>query len=84
MLYLRDKCTFSASVALRSKAQCAVNGKSLGKHWNTAAWRNGDALRVRLSTPTDCVTPLDKGPTIACEACLAVNVDNLTEFTLIT
>jgi hypothetical protein len=37
-----------------------------------------------LSTPTDCVPPLDKGAAIACKARLAVNVDKLTELAIIT
>ena len=36
-------------------------------------------LRVSLSTPTDCVAPLDKEAAIASEVRLAVNVDKLTE-----
>jgi len=48
-----------------------------------------------LSTPTDCVAPLDKGVAragpmsaanalgLACEARLAVNVDKLTELAII-
>jgi hypothetical protein len=36
-----------------------------------------------LSTPTDCVSPLDKGVAIVCEARLAVNVDKLTELAII-
>jgi hypothetical protein len=63
----------------RSKAQCEGNGHSLVEHWNTAAGRHRDALRVSLSTRTDCVPPLDKGLAIICEARLAVNVDKLTE-----
>jgi hypothetical protein len=41
-------------------------------------------LVVLLSTPTDCVAPLDKGAAIACEGRLAVNVDKLTELAIIT
>ena len=47
-------------------------------------WEIVPALRVSLSTPTDCVAPLDKGAAIACEARLAVNVDKLTELAIIT
>jgi hypothetical protein len=36
-----------------------------------------------LSTPTDCVPPLDKGMAIVGEARLAVNVDKLTESAII-
>ena len=49
-----------------------------------AAEHHRPALRVSLSTPTDCVAPLDKGAAIACEARLAVNVDKLTELAIIT
>jgi len=53
------------------------------------------ALRVSLSTPSDCVAPLYKGMAkagltreasalgLACEARLAVNVDKLTELAII-
>jgi hypothetical protein len=34
--------------------------------------------------PTDCVPPLDKGIPIAGEARLAMNIDKLTEFAIIT
>ena len=68
----------------RSKAQCEGNGYSLFEYWNAAAGHHRDALRVSLSTPTDCVPPLDKGIAIACEARLAVNVDKLTELAIIT
>jgi len=70
---------FSVTVVLRSKAQCAGNGHSLGKHCNTAAEHHRDALRVSLSTPTDGVAPLGKGAAIPCEVRLVVNVDKLTE-----
>jgi len=43
----------------------------------------GSALRVSLSTPTDCVAPLDKGVTIVGEVRLAVNVGKLTELAII-
>ena len=62
-----------------SKALCEGNGYSLVEHWNAAVEHHRDALRVSLSTPTDCVPPLDKGMAIAHEARLAVNVDKLTE-----
>ena len=51
---------------------------SLSKRCNAAAGHHRAALRVGLSTPTDCVAPLDKGVAIACEVRLAVNVDKLT------
>ena len=57
---------------------------SLVEHWNAVAGHHRDALRVSLSTPTDCVPPLDKGMAIASEARLAVNVDKLTELAIIT
>ena len=84
MLYQGDNYGFSVPVVYRSKAQCEGNGCSLVEHWNVAAGHHRDALRVSLSTPTDCVPPLDKGMAIACEARLAVNVDKLTEFAIIT
>jgi hypothetical protein len=83
-------------VVFRSKAHCegktqstrcargASFGYSLVEHCNAAAKHHRDALRVSLSTSTDCVPPLDKGITIACEARLAVNVDKLTEPAIIT
>ena len=79
MLYPRDYYVFSIPVVLRSKAQCGGNGWSLAEHWNAAAKHDRDALRVSLSTPTDFVASLAKGPVIACEMRLAVNVDKLTE-----
>jgi len=79
-----DNYGFSVPVVLRSKAQCEGNGDSLVEHWNAAAGHHSDALRVSLSTLTDCVPPLDKGIAIACEARLAVNVDKLTEPVIIT
>ncbi len=84
MLYPCDSYEFSVPVVFRSKAQCEGNGYSLVEHWNAAAGHHRDALRVSLSTPTDCVPPLDKGKAIACKARLAVNVDRLTEFAVIT
>jgi len=71
-------------VVFRSKAQCESNGNSLVEHWNAAAGHHRDALRVGLSTSTDCVAPLDKGIAIVGEARLAVNVDKLTELAIIT
>jgi hypothetical protein len=75
---------FSVPVLFRSKAQCAGKGYSLVKRCNAAAKQHRDALRVSLSTSTDCVVPLDKGVAIAYEARLAVNVDRLTELAIIT
>jgi hypothetical protein len=74
---------FSGPVVFRSKAQREGNGYSFGKHCNTAAGHHRAALRVSLSTPTDCVAPLDKGAAIVCEVRLAVNVDKLTELAII-
>ena len=70
-------------MVFRSKARCEGNGHSLVEHWNAAAGYHRNAQRVSLSTPTDCVSPLDKGMTIACEARLAVGVDKLTESAII-
>jgi hypothetical protein len=83
VLYQGDNYGFSVPVVFRSKAQCEGNGYSLVEHWNAAAGHHRDALRVSLSTPTDCVAPLDKGMAIAGEARLAVNVDKLTELAII-
>ncbi len=55
----------------------------LVKHCNAAAEHHRDALRVSLSTSTDCVAPLAKGTAIAFEVRLAVNVDKLTELVII-
>ena len=66
-----------------SKAQCAGNGRTLVKHCNAAAEHHRNALRVSLSRPADCVSPLAKGTAIACEARLAVNLDKLTELVII-
>ncbi len=60
----------------RGKVLCPGNDHSLDKHRN--------ALRVSLSAPTDCVVPLGKGTTIACEERLAVNAGKLTELAIIT
>jgi hypothetical protein len=86
VLYPSDNYEFSVPVVLRStnsrrlrRGECEGNGYSLVKRCNAAAGHHRDALRVSLSTPTDCVAPLDKGTAIACEARLAVNVDKLTE-----
>ena len=84
MLYQCDNYGFSIPVVFRSKAQCEGNGYSLTKRCNEAAEHHRDALRVSLSTPTDCVAPLDKGMAIICEVRLAVNVDKLTELAIIT
>ena len=84
MFYPRDNYEFSVPVVFRSKAQCEGNGYSLVEYWNVVAKHHRDALRVSLSMPTDCVPPLDKGITIACEARLAVNIDKLTELAIIT
>jgi hypothetical protein len=84
VLFQCDNYGFSVPVVFRSKAQCEANGRSLVKHWNVAEGHHRDALRVSLSSPTDCVPPLAKGTTIACEARLAVNDDKLTELAIIT
>jgi len=56
----------------------------LAKRCNTATEHHGSALRVSLSAFMNCVTPLAKENTIACEACLAMNADKLTELAIIT
>ena len=83
MLFQYNNYGFSDPVVFRSKAQCEANGHSLVEHWNAAAGHHRAALRVSLSTPTDCVSPLGKGATIDCEARLAVAVDKLTELAII-
>ena len=70
-------------MVFRNKAQCAGNGRTLAKHCNAAAEHHRNALRVSLSRPTDCVSPLAKGTAITCEARLAVNLDKLTELAII-
>jgi len=84
VLYPCDNYGFSVPAMSCSKAQCEGNDYFLVEHWNAAAGHCRDTLRVSLSTPTDCVPPLDKGMAIACETSLAVNVDNLTELVIIT
>ncbi len=84
VLFQCDNYGFSDPVVFCSKAQCEANGHSLVEHWNAAAGHHRVALRVSLSTPTDCVPPLGKGATITCEARLAVNIDKLTELAIIT
>lgn len=71
-------------MVFRSKAQYEGNGRSLVKYWNAAAGHHRDALRVSLSAPMDCVSPLGKGAAIACEARLAMSADKLTELAIIT
>ncbi len=83
MFIHHDNYGFSAPAVFRSKAQCEVNGYPLGEYWNVAAGHRRGALRVSLSTPTDCVAPLAKGVAIAFEERLAVNVDKLTELAII-
>ena len=96
MLYPSDNYGFSVPVVFRSKALCEGNGYSIVEHWNAAAGDHRDALRVSLSTPTDCVPSLAKGMAkagpaseasalgLACETRLAVAVDKLTELAIIT
>ena len=84
VLFQCDNYGFSDPVVFRSKAQCEANGRSLVEHWNAAAGHHRVTLRVSLSTPMDCVPPLGKGTTIACEARLAVSIDKQTELAIIT
>ncbi len=99
MLFQRDNYGFSAPVVFRStnsrrfrRGQSEGNGYTLGEHWNADAKHHRGALRVSLSTPTDCRrlkaptfgAPLAKGIAIAYEARLAVDVDKLTELAIIT
>lgn len=80
---LCDNFGFSVPMVFRRKAQCESNGYSLAERWNAAAGHHRDALRVSMSTSTDCVPSLNKGGTIVCEMRLAVNVDKLTELEII-
>ena len=86
MLFQGYNYGFSNAVVARSKAQCDAKrkGHSLVERCNAAAGHYSSALRVSLSSPTDCVAPLDKGVAIAREARLAVNDDKLTELAIIT
>ena len=103
MLCQCDNYGFSDPVVFRGKAQCEGNGHSLVEYCTNSrrfkrrvAGHHRNALRVSLSTPTDCVAPLAKGMAkagpvseasalgLACEARLAVNVDKLTEPAIIT
>ena len=84
MHYPRDNYVFSVPVVFRSKAQYEGNGYSLDECWNVVAKHHRDALWISWSMPTDCVAPLDKGLSIACEVRLAVNIDKLTERAIIT
>ena len=70
-------------MVFRSKAQYEGNGRTLVEHCNAAAAHHRSALRVGLSTPTDCVAPLGKGAAIAFETRLAVNVNKPTETIII-
>jgi hypothetical protein len=83
VLLQHDNYGFSVPVVFRSKAQREGNGHSLVECCNAVAGHHWNALRVSLSTPTDCVAPLAKGVAIACEARLAVNVDKLTDLAII-
>ncbi len=83
---------FSLPEVFRRKAQREGNGQliviSIVEHCNATSGHHRQALRLRLSAPTDCVTPLNKGATINCELCLAanslaMNLGNLAEPTLL-
>ena len=78
--YNYDSASLWCFAARRSAKR---KGHSLVEHCNAVAGQHRDAPRVSLSTPTDCVAPLDKGVAIACEARLTVNVDKLTELAII-
>ncbi len=82
MLYPGANYGFSIPVVFRSKALCEGNGYSIAEHRNAAVGHHRDALRVSLSTPTDCVPPLAKGAAIGGETRLAVDVDKLTELAI--
>ena len=85
-------CFATPKVGALGEAQCAGNGRTLAKHCTKSrrpeatrlsAEHHRSALRVSLSRPTDCVSPLAKGTAITCEARLAVNLDKLTELAII-
>ena len=79
MLLQGNNYGFSVPVVFRSKAQCEGNGHSLAEYCNVVAGHHRGALRVSLSTPTDCRrlkaptvgAPLAKEMAIACESRLA-------------
>jgi hypothetical protein len=90
-------CRFTMTIETLSVLCCMVGRlDSLVERCNAAAGHYSSALRVSLSSPTDCVAPLDKGVAragpasaasalgLACEARLAVNDDKLTELAIIT
>ena len=99
MLLQYDNYGFSVSVVFRSKAQYEGNGYSPGEYCNAATGHHRDALRVSLTTPTNCVAymdvgegqeqdavsfaPLDKRVAIAYKERLAANVVKLTELAII-
>lgn len=74
-----DNYEFSAAQVVRHKAPSAAKGHSLSKDGNAVVGRLGSALRVGLRASMDGVTPFDKGPTFACEACLVMNARRPTE-----
>jgi len=83
VLYPDDNYAFSLPAELHSKVLYEANDFLFDEHWYLDARFHRDALRVSLSTPTDCVAPLVKERAIVCEARLAVNVDKLTERAII-
>ena len=79
MLFQGLNAIFSAYLMFRNKAQCAANGRSLGKRCNAVAGHQVSALWVSLSAPMDCVVSFEKGITIPCKTRLAMSTDKLTE-----
>ena len=75
---------FSVHRLFRNKAQHAGNGHSLVKCCNDVAGQSVDALRVSFSAPMTALRLLAREVTIPCEACLAMNAENLTEYGNIT
>ena len=75
---------FSDPEGFRSKAQCEGNGYSFCERWNATAGILRAARRVNLSKLTDCFVPAGKEIATACEVRLAVNIDKLTELTIIS
>ncbi len=93
MIIITDSALLYCLAARRSAKR---KGHPLVERCNAAARQYSSALRVSLSSPTDCVAPLDKGAAkagpaseasalgLACEMRLAVNDDKLTEHVIIS
>jgi len=51
--------------------------------WCFAVRRSAKARAIILSTPTECVVPVDRGVTLTGETRLAANLDKLIELAII-